>query len=161
MFTASLRSKFAHPRFALALPLSIALHLVLVYAVTRSEWSVPEVRSRSELTVVWLSDWQPAERTEEAVPEPEQPPQIAEPPRSPVDAPTDPAEESKATIESPTRAIDVDETATDEAIPELELQADRPEDARDHRISRPGRPDSRRCRLHRARPRAGRRAPAI
>jgi len=84
-----LRSNAAEPRLRLALPVSIALHLLLIYGVSREASPVPEARSVSPTIVVRLSDKIPDRRTP-AAPIPDDSP--VEPP-PPDDVPTAAPEE--------------------------------------------------------------------
>jgi len=102
-----------------ALPLSIALHLVLVYSVSRMSWVAAEIKSRSPTTVVWLNDWPPAE---EAAPELEEPRPVEIPAPSPQNAPAPAPEEPPVVAVEPPTAVP--EPTLDDEAPETDLTTD-------------------------------------
>jgi hypothetical protein len=64
---------FAQPKHAFALPLSIALHLALIYALSRLPWGVSPQSVRPTSTVIWLDEWRPSAPAERPAPESEAP----------------------------------------------------------------------------------------
>lgn len=92
--------------------LSIALHVVLVYSVSRAAWETPQISGRSPPTVVWLNDWRP-QRVESVV--------SAVFPPAPEISPNDVVEESRAVIvEQPSLPDEAREPAPDRATPETQ-----------------------------------------
>jgi len=60
----------ADPWRALALPLSVALHIGLLLAASLMNWPASELRARPAATVVWLGDWRVVRPEAAAVTEP-------------------------------------------------------------------------------------------
>lgn len=71
--------RFVRSKTAFALPLSIALHVILIFALSRTQWLAAETESLPETKIVWLQNW-PTEPPEERALEPELPPESSLPP---------------------------------------------------------------------------------
>jgi hypothetical protein len=139
-----LPTPLARPGFGLALPLSVALHALVILALAGIQWAPPDERllplARPAPRVVWLGDW--SERQQRAVPPlaaeaGERPravtPQTAPPQtaRPPVDVEPRSAEPPAAEPQPARRVVEVERPAPrpERAVVEIERPSPRPERA--------------------------------
>lgn len=124
------------PYARVALPLSVALHAVLLLALGMAPWPMPAPRTAGATEVVWLGSWpEPAPPPPAPAPEPVVPPPESSASPAP-EAPND--EAGPATVEPP-EATTVRERAEPEAEAEAEESAAPPVASEEERAeSEPG-----------------------